>query len=85
MYTKKNKKNLKELSLLPAETKKQAGEQQRGGGSTVRCVRGVPERSIKRPVPADVGTRREEHEPEDGQTEVHATGDVHEEPGHAAH
>ena len=44
-----------------------------------------PEGSVERSVPADEGTRREEQEPEDGQTEVHPTGRVHSEPGQAAH
>lgn len=45
----------------------------------------LPERSIKRSVPTDERTRREENEPEDGQAEVHPAHRVHAEPGQAAH
>lgn len=85
MYTKKKRKKRKELSLLHTEEKKTGSQQQRGGPAPPGRVRAVPEGSVQRPVPADEGARREEQEPEDGQTKVHAAGHVHEEPGQAAH
>lgn len=90
MYTKKNTKNLNELSLLHTEKGKKkvwttVVEHSIRVKSRWICWHYSPERSIKWSVPADEWTRCEEHEPEYGQTKVHPTFWVHKEPGHAAH
>lgn len=75
-----------EGAVAPAEKEKKKRHQQQGGGpAPPGRVRAVPEGAVERPEPAHVGARREEQEPEDGQTKVHAAVDVHEEPGQAGH
>lgn len=90
MYTKKNTKNLNELSLLQTEKKKTAIWTTQWWSALFVHPRWIhlcrlPECSVKWFVPADEWTRCEEHEPDDGQAKVHPTCCVHAEPGHAAH
>ncbi len=82
-----------EWAVTPTETEKKAHwhHKQHNSGAFYSCIQHkkhlcrLPKCSIKRSVPADEWTRREEHRPEDGQAEVDPTCSVHAEPGHAAH
>lgn len=91
MYTKKNTKKLKELSLLRGRGGGRGREKPEVSDASSQIVRWLrfrrssPESSVEWPVPADQGARCEDQEPEDGQAEVHAPSRVHAEPGQAAH